>query len=168
MKLASFIISFLRRRVYVSYWFILLVIILEWLARLKTRQVDIRLISRARLAALQLSYDAKRDEGEWGLQLGDYSLDSYTSDLNKAWSVIFGRSYVSSRRPTVLNWPPSSPSSVRPEEHPIPWESLEQRLALDANPDFKSTIPHRVYTTSATKPEDYPSQFAYWAENDPR
>lgn len=169
MKLITAVTSFLRRRVYVSYWVILLVIWLEWLVRLRTRRVDISLIPRSRLAALQSSYDAKHDEDEWGLQLGDFSLDRYTSDLYKAWSVIFGRTYVAGRRPTVLNWP-SSPSlswSIRPGEQPVPWENLEQRLAFDVNSSLES-IPHRVYTTSATKPEDYPPQFARWGENDPR
>jgi hypothetical protein len=163
------ITSFLRRRVYVSYWAILLVILLEWLVRHRARPLDLGLIPRFRLAALQSSYDVKRDENEWGLKLGDFSLDHYTSDLHRAWSVIFGGAYVTGRRPTVPNWL-SSPSlswSVRPGEHPVPWESLEQRLALDVNSSFAS-IPHRVYTTSASEPEHYPSQFAYWAANDPR
>jgi len=132
--------------------------------------MDLRLISRTRLAALQSSYDVGRDKDEWGLQLGDLSLHRYTSDLRSAWSAIFGWSYVSGKRPTVLNWPSSlSLSWSAPGEHPVPWEALEQRLSLlDADEDLASSIPHRVYTTSATKPEDYPPQFGYWAVNDPR
>lgn len=159
MRLVPVVHSFLRRRVSVSYWLILLVIAIQIIIYYRTRPINLGHLASARLAALKATFEGtggtKDVKDDWGLQLGSIGLTSYTAELQDAWSILFGDGYT-----------PTSSSSGQP----VPWGPIARRLALDANPspEFKSSIPHRLYTTASVEPRKYPWQFRYWAENDPR
>lgn len=162
MRLVPSLHSFLRRRVTVSYWLILLVITIQIYFYYRTRPINLVSLAHARLAGLQATFEgtggSQNVKDDWGLQLGPTSLTPYTVELEKAWALLFGEG---SYRPR---------SSGVGQRYPVPWQQIARRLALetDPSPDFKNSIPHRVYTTSAVEPQHYPWQFKYWAENDPR
>lgn len=159
MRLVPAVHSFLRRRVSVSYWLILLVIAIQISLYYRNQPIDLGRLAFSRLAALQATFEgtggSKDVQEDWGLQLRSIGLTSYTAELRDAWSILFGDGY-----------PPSSSSSGQP----VPWAPVARRLALDVDPtlEFKNSIPHRLYTTASVEPRRYPWQFRYWAENDPR
>ena len=138
--------TFLRRRVSIPYWGLLLGVVAALLFRLVLWPApNLTVIAAARLAMMHQSYDGARDEHEWGLHVGDLDLAQYTTDLKEAWTRLF---------------------PFKSSTQPIPWKLLDSKLALDAKPDYNAKIPHRVYTTSNLPPTSYPDQFRYWAQND--
>lgn len=168
-RLVPIVHSFLRRRITVSYWLILLVVIVQIFLYFRARPVNLASLAYVRLGSLQATFRSKGGEesvrNDWGLQLGTTDLTSYTSELQDAWALIFGDG---SYNPTGR----ASSGALRKSGryHPVPWDRIARRLALDADPraDLKTSIPHRVYTTSSLEPSRYPWQFRYWAENDAR
>jgi len=161
MKLVPYASSLLRRRVNLPCWAIVGVLFLWWASRVYWRPVDYAALVGMRLKTIQKDYDATRNERDWDLHVGDVSLTRYTADLHAAWTSLFG-AYDDQQvsRFSIA----ASGKSVSP----VPWESINSRLSLSSYPSFGSSIPHRVWTTSSLPPSQYPSQFRYWAQNDPR
>ncbi|KAF8343796.1 uncharacterized protein EI90DRAFT_3010679 [Cantharellus anzutake] len=114
-----------------------------------------------RLKHLQSSYvtsgDRERDEREWEIRLGRTDYDAYVQDIQNSWRSLFR---------SGGGWLFSNDDA----NDPVPLRSVLKWLDIEGNPTSWSPegqIPHRVYTTSDVPPSDYPSQFRYWAQNDP-
>ncbi|KAF8321526.1 hypothetical protein DL93DRAFT_2163145 [Clavulina sp. PMI_390] len=167
MRAVGAIINLARRRISVPLWLILPLLFVPLFTISRPQTINVAKIAHARLGNLQASFETSRGRehalNEWSMELGSLSLPEYTAELERAWIRLFGhgrtvggKSYFDSRRS----------SSIAVNTHPIPWTTIASQLQLDI-PASSDSIPHRVWTTSAKHPEDYPPQFKYWAENDP-
>ncbi|KAF8311556.1 hypothetical protein DL93DRAFT_2098693 [Clavulina sp. PMI_390] len=123
----------------------------------------------ARLSELQTAFEGSGGKEhvlkDWDMWLGSLGLAEYTAELEQAWHLLFGMGRRPSSKFRFPSWP-SSDSRSRRRGHPIPWRHIAEHLRLDTPPSSEK-IPHRVWTTSAKPPQQYPDQFRYWAENDP-